>query len=391
MFYPSLFALILLLNWLYLIESKSLIINYQQTNDGLSINLDIGNPPRRRAIFLTFRHHYLWFNISSVNLQSQTFKSLGYRGLITLNQFFKEEEANSFSDQISMNEESIIIDNFQMYYVNIKSEDFVNGLGLGCLITNPSFSLLYLLKEKQFTDNMSFGFSPIKFGKGEMFFGKIPNSYKMQYPYHVNWNVKNDWECYVSHIMIGKSIYKYNYKKGGKIHTDFNGIIAPNSFMEFLLENVFKEKVQQGGCRKNFWKTKKSIVCTCSEVNSFPDIVIFIHGKGITFTKDVLFNAFIDDCDLIFEGIDEMNEEFVFGTSFLSSFISWFDYDNKTISLYSNVEIIDLKETNNNNILFCLFFIIIQCIIITGILGWMKIKVYKQNILSIEINGFNIS
>ena len=75
MFYPSLFALILLLNWLYLIDSKSLIINYKQTNDGLSINLDIGNPPRRRAVFLTFRHHYLWFNISSVNLQSNTFKS----------------------------------------------------------------------------------------------------------------------------------------------------------------------------------------------------------------------------------------------------------------------------------------------------------------------------
>lgn len=386
MFHPPLFTLILLLIWLYLIDSKSLIINYQDTNDMLNINLEIGNPPRKRIIYLTFRHHYLWFNISSVNFQSHTFKNLGYKGFITLNQFFKETEASGFSDQISINEKNIIIDDFPMYYVNIQSEDFVNGLGFGCLITNPSFSLLYVLQEKKVINNMAFGFVPMKSGKGDMIFGEIPSNYTRKYPYFVNWKVKNEWECYISHIVIDKHTYTYNYanKKGGKIQIDFNGIIAPTSFMVFLLENVFKDKIQQGGCRANFWKTKKSIICTCSEINVFPDMVVFINGKGITLTKNALFTSFIDDCDLIFEGIDEMNEEFVFGYSFLSSFLSWFDYDNKTISLYSNVEIIEFTEGKNINIILsCLFSIIIQCIIMVGILGWMKIKVYKTDLLYI--------
>lgn len=116
-------------------------------------------------------------------------------------------------------------------------------------------------------------------------------------------------------------------------------ISAPKEFITFLYETVFKEYLEQGQCTIVHESFSNYISCQCNILNEMNDIQISFNDTVIPITITYLIKSDNSNrCTLQIKEneIDRDIEKFIFGISFLTQYPSLFDYEDESITFFSN-------------------------------------------------------
>ena len=161
------------------------------------------------------------------------------------------------------------------------------------------------------------------------YFGDIPAE---AIPYKAKYKVKEDsieWS-----INLEKVIYNnktYNNTKQAIIVTNEIVIFAPNHFFDTIIEPMLNTYYQSGKC---YNKEEQKIICDCD---------VFLELSGITFIIDryqfflsysQLYNQFYSKCIFLIRR-NVRSDQWKLGIPFLWTYASLFDYDDHSITFYS--------------------------------------------------------
>lgn len=141
---------------------------------------------------------------------------------------------------------------------------------------------------------------------------------------------------------------------------------------------LFKDYFSNDGC-KYTGKNKLEIVCDCDDVIMLHPISFCIGGTEFVLEAKKLFTEYDCNCVLNME-VNTKEDQWIIGNAFLFNYLSSFDMDDKTITLYSYNEILQGKINSINSVdmhkiikgLSVLIIFILSFII--GILGKYKYK-----------------
>ena len=91
-------------------------------------------------------------------------------------------------------------------------------------------------------------------------------------------------------------------------------------------------------------------------IDAFPEIILVLNGTNFVLNKTILFEVYGSFCyfNLFVKARD--SNQWILGIPFLNAFFSFFDYDNKSITLYSHIPFLPI-EKNNTYIFYFLSFL----------------------------------
>ena len=113
--------------------------------------------------------------------------------------------------------------------------------------------------------------------------------------------------------------------------------------MDHIANTVFSDDIANKTCRYNQKKGRQYINCQCLPMRYFPNMTFVIDGYLIVFTAKEFFLTIQSKSNCLFliqRSFEEGDENmWYFGNYFLSRFDTEFNYDEHTITFYSDEEI----------------------------------------------------
>lgn len=264
-----------------------------------------------------------------------------------------------YKDYVIIGEDNIAnITNYMFYVFSPNTHDWNNGFAFAYKM-NESFSMVHQLYNSNQINKRSFAFLPYEneenMKKGTLYFGDVPqdklNKYKQRGYCKVNEN-NVPWGCQLSSITL-KGV-KFDVNEYTIFNTcQFNTILS-NKLFELLYENVFKDWIDKKTCYRIDVKTRSSMKCLEEIINQLGNITLtFESGLSISFDLASLFVCDEFLCESLYLSDNTNKENFEFGGAFIKMFnASVFNYEDKSISLYSNTIRIEMKTTNTIEGLF---------------------------------------
>lgn len=356
----------------------------------ISTSLAIGNPSCIKTFQITFSNEFSFsISISDEIRQSETFQSL-VNATILMNHFATKAEL--YIDTILFLDSNLNITQYKIYDLKSDTENMVNSLSLSIRYSESSFSLVRLLKEQNLISNAKFGFIFNKakdYKKGNLYLGGIPRnvieSSTLAVKCPVNTNVYSlKWGCELNGFWIEfKSQQKMKYKKNfaSFFQTDSEKIIVPFVVMDILKHTTFDSIVGKDCEFENYQAFYQRLRCReCKTIlEVLPKIYLHFGKSSLILEPETLVSEVNNSCFLQMQTSTLSPEQWVFGTTFLSKFISEFDYDKMMISLYVN----NFEEEPNekvNKSFMIKYFIIFNSIIIVIYIGFLLyLKKYLYN------------
>lgn len=242
-----------------------------------------------------------------------------------------------------------------------------SGLGLHMNNINNSNFLLNKLKERYYIDKIAFTIVPPEnetSKRGTFYIGDLPHSLIKS-----NTNIGKcysdnsiNWSCNLTGIKF--SDYYYNMSLSPIIKKMQPLLVIPHKEFELFAKDYLKVNLENKSCTKfkDMLIDSDYIECNCDSIQNLPPIQLILDNYIFEFNSSMLFTKMLQSCLFKIESsfIDE-NSSFL-GVQFLNQFITHFDYEEKSLTFYSNVVKIS-KKGNNNHILFCIIQIQI-CLLI---------------------------
>ena len=271
------------------------------------------------------------------------------------------EELNRRQIIEDFNIQNYIINDYSYYSFNDKYT--VDQLSLSYSFENESLSLVHMLYNNKVIEHKLFVIAP-KFDKeknGYLYIGSIPNNTE-----HIKnkgkCKVQDDslWSCQLDNIIVNRTILNMNSKV--IFHTGFEYTLLSKKLYDFLVNKIFVNYIKKDICR---------VVPTPFEALFCPNIDKINIDFDIQFTfNDMIikipFRQFmIKNKNIIpVYPIGRFQGDIVIGTPFISQFnYTVFDYDDKSISLYSDWIHIENRKTISQAALMCCF-IVFNCMAI---------------------------
>lgn len=262
--------------------------------------------------------------------------------------FGKEiEDTVSFSND---EEKNILLPKFPFYVIpNTRGYNSrVGGIGLAYKFTDNKYSLIHQMKDNNLISNSSFGIIPPKPEEevGTIFFGGIPPEFingKIHTSCSVVGNYAN-WACDLSYVFFGEISYVYdNIYYNNRDYAYFQlaekRILAPDKFMEHLKNKIFKQYLDDQSCSYSLYGMNRRFECTCSVGSSLPDFNFIFDSHSYKLSGRELMEVDHGDyCVFMIYSNHIRNNNWIFGTIFLSKYYSVFNYEDKQVSFYSNNE-----------------------------------------------------
>lgn len=225
------------------------------------------------------------------------------------------------------------------------------GVSLGFEKKGQTNSFIHQLKAQGLIEKAIFSFIPVDSIQGGLYFGELPQTMTT---YHKSFTCKVDetiakWGCNFDSIYFQEkgnkdkySIYPINNYAYFQSSGPF--ILAPKLFVDDLINIYFSPYLANKTC--NYTKTSfgyKSFFCDCDAVlKSFPEMEIVLDGYKIHINPYTIFNSFGSACYFLIEFKDN-NNKWIFGSGFLLYYISKFDNEENTVTLYSMNEFEKVK------------------------------------------------
>ena len=326
-------------------------------NTSVYLNIDLQKP-------------YTWLSLYLIDSSElESLESLG-REQIQLSNDNKKEEALISTSSFIFRDNNISINDLYFYFIRknlLKNKD---SLGLSPPSNNNNFSFLYRMKEQGLINELSFGFGPHEklSRKGYLYFGSLPNSYTKKLnkgSCKIN-HQNNQWGFFIQSINVKEHYYNIDKKSNfAVIVTDSPYILVPKSFMYFLYQHYFDYLFSIGYCQK----TTKEIYCFANYMELLPKLSIKLDRTELILSPRQLFRAEFEFCTFLIR-VNENDDKWIFGNSFIKAFTILFDYTKEEIVFYGK----DNVKGTNANCLLLLYLILIFMLLLNILLLITKIK-----------------
>lgn len=373
-------------------DEKLISTRYYSDNLSFETSLQIGTPLHLNYYLIDIVSSYTWMinYLHPNNEKSSTYKPIKESVIFKIDKY--NMKGKEIEDTVVFGNKQInAIPSFSFFLVKDYG-DFIptriSGIAFAFKFNDTKYSIMHQLKNNNFIDHLSFSLIRGNNNKGMMYLGGIPHQDVMNKT-HAMCTVKginNLWDCTLSKITIGKNTYI------NTLHMYFDTvtsvILAPKTFISFLLDFYFDNGIRNDHCQLLFSrKEKKQMKCTKNYINTLPNIIWVIDNYAIQFNSTILFDCNEDNDNCYFYiALNNLNDEFVLGKEFLRHFDLFFDYEKEQIHLYSNDIPIHYYSSNkfDNVCNSKLKYIIILMIIITAIMilgiGLIEIQLYIHKI-----------
>ena len=324
--------------------------------------IQLGIPPTSIALVLNLKEPYHTFNFHRFPNQIHSSSTKLSTHIIKFN--YKEIEADEYCVQFKFYENDIKIYPFYFIYINPEKEKYYDSFSLAFKFYDEKHSIIHALYKNEYISKRQFGFLN-KQSFTKLIYGGLPPS-ETNTKFRgkckvIEGNNITGWGCNLTEFVINRrmnnqtSSYMY-FNKDQKyfysyFQTNTREILVPTEYFHFIKYHVFRDLVNSNKC---FFNSQFRLICSTSFINSvdfnvsinFEDNKFILHGKE-------LFEEYGDTSQLIMKINDENPREWVFGVCFLKYYSLLFDYDDKSISFYSDIyEIINsnIKKENIENI-----------------------------------------
>ena len=248
-------------------------------------------------------------------------------------------------------------------------------------------NLIYLMKKSKLINKAQFTIEINNNSKGKIYYGEIPNDILNPYKYTLNIPVKSNnknWDFELGFLFIGEISYKYEntyYYNQNKASFSGNskGILAPEMAFDFIIDNVFNDSIKKNICRKTISENNE-IECMCDKLKeeNLKHITFIINDRSIIFNTKEYFDIIGNRCVFQIKYNNFKRDEWKFGISFLSKFLSTFDYEKGEIILRTKEK--NFEEVDVNTLFPLKKMIIWTLVIVIILLIPFMYKITKESI-----------
>lgn len=289
---------------------------------------------------------------------------------------------------ISIYDEKSVIKDYHYYLTNLDNYNLINGKSIGFgfafKFEDERFSLIHQLFSQGIIQKKAFGIGEYNTQSdyGSLYYGGIPEEETLNKQFKGKCKVNSSystWSCNLKSVDIGGNSYHtendYMY-----FQTNSKFMIVPKRFLLFLNLTILNH--YNGNC---FFREYGDAIITFKCIN---DIVYMLPNYTFVFDDysfSIPMKEFFHFGDEISESIllsdtkiTEGKDIWMFGNHFLSKYIKLFDYDDESITFYSDQYLIKPNKNNkkDNNIsrhlllcIICFNSLICSCfVIINGII-----------------------
>lgn len=314
--------------------------------DMLGLNISIGdNTEEEMDLMLDMSIDFLWadgfYNLKSKDV-SETLSDEQIK--LSKDYLMAEKLLASFH----MKNSQTIIENFTFYFVRDPySTDSFASFPLAFKVRNESLSMIHSLYNRGIISKK--GFSIISNGNKDeeptLYLGGIPENYiknsnkifKCKVNNHFNRDYYFTWGCNLRRITIGEFNYYNKYYAYFQSSTPFMKNYVPRDFMDFLRIAIFKELFKKELCHyKSYFQDNEEIECKKSIINSIPDMEFQFEGVNFVLNKENMFRCHKDICDFLMIQNTKNSSEWRLGTTFITQYPSYFDYENEYVYFYEH-------------------------------------------------------
>lgn len=335
--------------------------------ESIKLQIDLSNP----------------YNIINIHRYPDDFlSSLKERGRRSVLIDEEPKEGKEYEINLRVTNQLIPLSFFVLDKPDVKYDD---SFSLSFLSYDDNFSLINKLFRNKIISYKRFSF--VKDNKNiKLILGGIPSAY-MNTKYKGTCKVVNKkyWGCnltqvnlYVRYDNRTSSGYYMNKKENNYyslFQTNSKEISVPSRYYDFLHQSYMKQMINQEVCNLN---PDKRYVCKSSFVSELTfNLELDFDGMSLMLETKDLFEDNGVWSSLLIKRSDNVNE-WKIGTGVLHKFNILFDYDDKSISFYSNENtIIDSKLTtmmkrNKNISISCIKTNVVMLIMINFYLLFQK-------------------
>lgn len=335
-------------------------------------------------------HHY--YNISS----SITIKQVDKEPM-KIKVIDKEEIAIIYEDYIKLisynlnnkgsmiDKKDYIIEGYRFMY--LPESGYVNHQSISFSYksyeNNEQFSLISLLYKQKYINKRQFSISKGEISYKNIHLGGIPknltdNKYSAKCKIDLN---RKSWGCKFSYLYMENfpqkifSLPTLNYIN---FQANSNKIKVPSSLFDFFSQEVFSSYLSSKQCTEDNLGNYRRISCKCEYIESLPHIIIVIENIKIILNNEALFENPIGICSFLLDvNRDEDSESSItIGSSIFNNYNLLFDYDDNSITFYSNNKF----EFIGNSLINSKIKVIINITQVIIIL-WLILLLYNTNII----------
>lgn len=332
-------------------ENKFVAIPYQVCFGSYYIHLNLGQPSQNLFHAIDQEREFTWTantfysreKSNSVKVLKET--NLRFRHLDMFGSILEEHLTLTSNNQI---------DEFPFYVIN-STRGFnsrVGGIGFSYKFRDTHYSIIHRLKEAKQIDNLAYSFVSLTKDNGTFYLGGVPDDSivnKTQSSCKVT-NQHSNWDCDLSFVFFGDISYVYdniyyNNHEYAFFQVADKRILAPEAFIDYLNNNYFHSYIRNDKCILSI-SMNKVFECNCNIINALPKIHFIFDSKAYSFKASELFEESGPQCTFLIASNHIRDKNWLFGTVFLSKFISLYDYNKSTVTFYSNneIETIDLDK-----------------------------------------------
>ena len=315
---------------------------------------------------------------TTVELKNNHYKAAEINELIRINNSDSSDSANM-----------CIVKGFKFYLFE-KTDVYLihnDGLAFPYKLKEPSHSLVSLLYDSQFIKHRTFAFTPHSKYQGVLHFGNathgVPNTTVIKVdptkPYWGNSGLRKVTVTY------NHSLYTYNTHPNSNNNISYfyfqaskEPIYVPQPFWDHLV-SMLSTSITRRDCWLNDVNRETLILCFDNATRQFNAISFHIEeSMDITIQFSTLFTCVHGICQCGLRVSRETNaaDHWIFGTSFLSNFLSVFDYDGSVVTLQSlsahyTIKPAYINNNKNNEIMIILFKcngVLLTCVMVALLL-----------------------
>ena len=296
-----------------------------------------------------------------------------------------ESKGIEVKDNASLNKNTLKINDFS-FIIYPSSISKLKSISFGYKY-RKNHNLIYLMKKSKLINKAQFTIEINNNSKGKIYYGEIPNDILNPYKYTLNIPVKSNnknWDFELGFLFIGEISYKYEntyYYNQNKASFSGNskGILAPEMAFDFIIDNVFNDSIKKNICRKTISENNE-IECMCDKLKeeNLKHITFIINDRSIIFNTKEYFDIIGNRCVFQIKYNNFKRDEWKFGISFLSKFLSTFDYEKGEIILRTKEK--NFEEVDVNTLFPLKKMIIWTLVIVIILLIPFMYKIIKESI-----------
>lgn len=330
-------------------------------NEYLVVPIGIGTPSQNFNLVLDIGAQRSW--ISNEIFQSAS--STSFKTESEKHQTYRDEYYSYIgipaTDILVLN--TISFDSFNFLHIDRYEGNppFEGVLSMGYEYDSKKYSIVYGLSAKATTFYNTFSLRFRDMNKGVIEIGDITSEMK-DYDHLIDSCALDNsapsikWKCRLTHVFLGdkkgkayqdsyskKKVFNINEKESkvrgidalAYFETVYNRIYAPIDFINYLKDNLFKDKDNKPLCTFNKENSITKAQCSLQEINSIENCrlnFVFDSRLNLFLNKEQLFDC-LEVCTFVVMN-DELIDHWVMGLPIIRNYQTVFDYVKPKISFY---------------------------------------------------------